>query len=602
MENQKVKTGAKATMSGLVHKLFGTTPGDGNVQPKEAFAYSFAGLGQNLICGLVGSFVSYYFTNGLLMAPATVGIIMLVVRIFDALNDPIMGSIVDRTRTKHGKCRPYLMWMPIPIAIFTVLLFLPLPPSTMSTIAIATTIYVIWSVVYTIVDVPYWGLATSMTDDTNKRGSILMVARLFCTVGAGVISLMVPQISGLWIKDYVDASGAIIKGMEGAAAAALRSNYWWLALILVVIAVPTFFIGYKFTKERYYSDSKPPTLKQNVKYLVKNKPLMLIVLSGVLGAARTLYMYSGIYVAQYNLTQVLPGGFMGMTGVGLFTLITIAVIPGGLIASLMVPWCTKKFGKKNTFIWSHIFGAVVLFIMYFCGWQKDWALIINLIGLVLVGIPQGFANIISYAMIGDTVEYLELKTGERAEGICFAMQTLINKMGMAIGAAISCFGLAWAHIDANIASTQTIAGNEAGLNLFFLISVLIPAVSMLLCAIPLFFYKFNEKEQHAAIIEIAERKERVNNEIEMILAAANSSVIVSTNDVIIRSISSNVSTEEIIRELVSKADSEEIAVLEDDDPSVNNPKEIDGNVLFDGDTKSNDIVETETGDSETVDA
>ena len=109
-------------------------------------------------------------------------------------------------------------------------------------------------------------------------------------------------------------------------------------------------------------------------------------------------------------------------------------------------------------------------------------------------------------MIADTVDYLEWKQGTRAEGICFAMQTFINKIAMAIGAAVTCFGLGWAGINAIDVSTFTIAGNEKGLNMMFMLSTLVPAVSMIACAIPLFFYDFDEKAQAKAVAEIAERK------------------------------------------------------------------------------------------------
>ncbi len=548
--SEKGQLSFKQKCSGTMHKLLGTTPNDG-MQPKEVFSYSFAGLGQNLICGLVGSFVSYYFTNGLLMAPVTVGLIMLFVRIFDALNDPIMGSVVDRTRTKDGKCRPYLKWMPIPIGVFTVLLFLPLPPKTISTVAIMTTIYVIWSIVYTIVDVPYWGLGTAMTGDTEKRNTMLTVARLFCTLGAGLISVMIPQITNSWIKAYTDANGQIMNGNEALAAEQLRNNFWWLALILVLIAIPTFWIGYKNTKERFGSDAKPATLSHNLKLLTKNTPLLMVVLFGILGAGRTLYMYSGVYLAQYNLSAV-GVSFMGMEGLGLFTLITIAVVPGGLIASLMVPWLSKKFGKKGILLWSHVFGALVLFVMYGVGWRQDWALIINLVGLILLGIPQGIANIVTYSMISDSVEYLELKTGERAEGICFAMQTFINKIGMAIGAAVTCFALGWAHIDADNAITYSIAGNAQGLDLLFALSVLVPAVSMIICVIPLFFYKFNEKDQKEAVVTISQRKVKAQEIIEKVKTENNSDVIIPIDGVIIKSIADKISMEEAALSFIEK--------------------------------------------------
>lgn len=488
----------KLSFTGLLHKVFGTTP-ESDLKPKEALSYSVAGLGQNLICGLVGSYLVYYMTNGLLINAVTVGYIMLGTRLFDALNDPVMGSIVDRTRSRWGKCRPYLLFTPVPIAIFTVLVFLPLPPATSATVATATVIYVLWSIVYTIVDVPYWGLASSMTSDTHIRGSMLMVARLACTVGGGLIALIVPALTNSWLKGFTDAENNIIPGLESAAAAAIRSNYIWLAAVIAVVSIPTFLIGFKNSKERFYSDTKPASLGHNLKLVLKNKPLMLIILSGVLGAARTLYVASGIYFANYNLSSV---SFMGMQGIGLFTVITFAVVPGGLIASLLTPYCSRRFGKRNTYIVSHLIGAAVMFIMYFVGWDATWKLAVNLVGLVFLGVPSGFSNIISYAMIADSIDYLEWKTGERGEGICFAMQTFINKMGLTAGAAVTCFGLGWAKISASDITTVT----KPGLDILFLVSVLIPAVSMLLSTIPLFFHKFDEKEQARVVKITAERK------------------------------------------------------------------------------------------------
>ncbi|MDR3294150.1 MAG: glycoside-pentoside-hexuronide (GPH):cation symporter [Clostridiales bacterium] len=492
-----------------LHKVFGTKPGEG-LQPKEAISYSIAGLGQNLVCGLVGSYITYYFTNGLLIDSFVVGLIMLFIRLFDAFNDPIMGSIVDRTKTKDGKCRPYLKWMPIPIAVLTILLFLPLAPSTTLTIILVTAIYLLWSVVYTIVDVPYWGLATAMTCDTNQRGVILTVARLFCTIGSGIITILVPALSGSWISKYTNDAGEVLAGKESLAAEALRNNYWWLVLIIVAISIPTFYIGYKNTKERFCDNQEARPLKENLKLLFKNKPLLLIALSGILGGGKTLYLYSGIFFAAYNLTAV-NATLFGMHGLALNTIITFAVIPGGLIASVLVPWFTKKFGKRNTYIYSHIIGGIALFASFLFGWDAQWKLLIGLFALVIAGVPQGFGNIVTYAMIADTVDYLELQTEQRAEGICFAIQTFMNKIGMAVGAAVSCFGLALANIKADDASTFTLENNKAGLNIMFIITILVPAISMILSAIPLFFYRFTEKEQAAAVKEIMARKGIDNN-------------------------------------------------------------------------------------------
>ena len=519
----------------LLHKVYGTTPGKG-LQPKEALAYGVAGFGQNFICTIIGSYLTIFLTDALLFGAEGVTIgsvtgsmavayLMLGTRIFDAFNDPIMGSIVDKTRTKWGKCRPYLKWMAIPIAVMTIVCFLPVfqAKAHWSFVVIAI-VYVIWSVVYTVADVPYWGLSTCMTNDTVVRGNLLTVTRLLCTLGAGIVTVFVPIITngvtakfkytaadidrimidkadaieklvanqGLSVEDAAQSFvGTVISGMEVSNADTLKMVYFIAAVVLVVAAVPMFFYGFKNTTERFTADDNPPSLGHNLKLLFKNDQLLLIVISGVLGGARMVYTYTGgLYFAKYVLQNE-----------GMYSLITLLVVPGGLVASLLVPWMSKKFTKKWAYIIVHLFGGLVMGIMYFVGYDEPWKLVIAAIGLVLLGIPQGVNNIITYAMIGDTVDYLEWKTGERGEGICFAMQTLINKIGMAVGAFIGVISFAAAGINA-----ETGYISAEGAQTLWNMLVLSGVISMFACAAPMFFYTITEKRQAEMVAEIEARK------------------------------------------------------------------------------------------------
>lgn len=483
------KVSAKEKINALTHKLFGSTPGDGEMQPKEGFSYSLCGFGQNLICTIIGSYLTVFMTDAIGFNALAVAFLMLGARIFDALNDPIMGSIVDRTRTKWGKCRPYMKWMALPIALMTAICFLPWYPNNDGGFAAISVMYVVWGMVYTVADVPYWGLSTAMSNDTYRRGNLLTIARLFCTAGAGIVTVITPIITDNMTKglDPV-AKGEMLKWI-----------YFVIAIVCCVIAVPLFFLGFKNTTERNMTEENPPSLGHNLKLLFKNKPLMLIVLSGIGGAARMLFTYTGgLYFAKYIMDKE-----------SMYSLFTMAIVPGGLIASLLVPWCTKKFGKRNTYIWSHIVGGVAMLIAFIVGiacdrgaYTSTATTVVLLIALVIAGIPSGFGNIITYAMIGDTVEYLELKTGERAEGICFAMQTLINKIGMAVGAFVGVLAYYMAGVAANDASSVTPEGKDT---MWFML-VGIAAISFFLTVIPLFFYKFNEKQQQEAKAQIEERK------------------------------------------------------------------------------------------------
>ena len=549
-------------LNALLNKVFGTTPGDGDIQAKEGLAYSIAGFGQNFICTIIGSYLTVFMTDalgfnidikvGALTGVVAVAVLMLVTRLFDAFNDPIMGSVVDKTRTKWGKCRPYLKWMALPIGIMTILCFLPLYPTNMGGFIALSLVYVIWSVTYTIVDVPYWALSTAMTNDTTKRGNMLTIARLICTLGAGIVTVFVPIITSAVTADYkygalavrlpgtstvvtgeaakafMDGSKNLLgqevwtlkegleeagyKAMEGLLnpayaaqnAETLKWTYFIICAVLVVIAIPLFYVGFKHTKERVgtieggVSAEKPKSLGHNLKLLFKNKELLLIVLSGILGGARMVYTYTGgLYFCKYALQNE-----------SAYSMLTMLVIPGGLVASVLTPWLTKKFSKKTTYIATHILGALAMVLMFFMWDFKTGAflpggLVVAIICMILVGIPQGINNIMTYAMIGDTVDYLEWKTGERGEGICFAMQTLINKIGMAVGAFIGVLAYAMAGISpTNPEGSMSVEG----LNKLWLMLVLSGAVSFIACIIPMFFYTITEDKQRQMVAEIAARK------------------------------------------------------------------------------------------------
>ena len=613
MEDVKIESvqGAAAAEApvkrSIWHKLFGTYPGDGEMQPKEGIAYSLCGFGQNLICTIIGSYLTVFMTDAIGYGALSVALLMLFARIYDALNDPIMGSIVDRTRTPWGKCRPYLKWMAIPVSIVTILCFLPWYPQNPGGFAAMCIMYVIWGMVYTVCDVPYWGLNSRMSNDTFRRGNLLTIARLLCTAGAGIVTIVVPQVTSAmtgdlqqeinayqqivseiqiavdndmigdeydfdadrdkafasigdldafilanfgedsaayqaWVqagaayskydsqllegKAFEDWTGTdlqkILDDTLGSKQDELSYIYFVAAIICVAVGCPLFFVGFKFTKERTgeLDEKEVPSLKHNLSLLFKNKPLMLIVISGILGAARMVFTYTGgLYFCKYVLDSV---NFIGMQGEGLYTLVTIAIVPGGLIASLMVPYLTKKIGKKQSYIWTNIAGGVALLVAFIIGITLDRGdytspatLIVAIIAIVISGIPSGLTNIVSYAMIGDTVEYLELKTGERAEGICFAMQTFINKIGMAIGAFIGVMGYYLAGVTANNPGALDADGKDV----MWIMLMLVAALSFILSAIPIFFYKFNEKEQQEAVEEIKRRKEA--KEAELAAAGAD---------------------------------------------------------------------------------
>lgn len=511
----------------LLHKILGTSSDKPDeMQPKEVLSYSIAGFGQNLICQLVTSFFLFFLTDAVGINPIWLAIMFLCARLFDAFNDPIMGTIVDMTRSKYGKMRPWLLYMPIPICVLTVLMFISTDVGEVQNFIYATVIYVMWGICYTTVDVPYWGLASSMTSDTDKRNTMLTIARLFCTIGAGVVTVLIPIFQDIVRNNAYgaygilrDDSGAIIgyldsvsgkeilcelkdipQNLISSANADLISGYKILfvvvAIVVVAVALPTFYIGFKNTKERFYDEqADKASLLHNIKLLGKNKPVLLMIATGVLGSLRLIYMTSGLYYAKYNLGNE-----------AIFSTLTLLVVPGGLIATLTTPWLSKKIGKRNLFLYSHLLGGVAMLALYFLGLSSNGtstaAQVFFYIVMLILGLPSGYSNILTYSMIGDSIDYLEDKTGERAEGICFSMQTFISKIGMAMTAFVVLLVLG----TEGYADADKLTGANAPLEGIWMMTTLLSGASTLACCIPLFFYDFTEKKQAECVARIEARK------------------------------------------------------------------------------------------------
>ena len=512
-----------ANFKETVNKMLGVDPSKPDeMQAKEVLSYSIAGFGQNIICQLVTTFFMFYLTQVVVTEDSSImylAYMFLFARLFDAFNDPIMGTIVDITKSKYGKMRPYLKYSPIPIAIFTVLLFTSIPGiSESGKLAYSTVIYLCWGIAYTSVDVPYWGLASSMTSDTDKRNTMLTVARLFCTIGSGLVSVVIPIITGTFNENTTRET--------------MQIAYLIIAIVSVLLAVPPFFIGFKNTKERFYDDENKTSLGHNVKLLFKNYPILLMIAIGVVGSLRTIYMTTALYYAQVNLGNT-----------ALASIMFLLVVPGGLAATLMTPYLSKKFGKRNVFLVSHLIGGVLLVLLYFIGLPSDGTSIAAQIAfyiiIILAGIPSGFSNIMTYSMIGDSIDYLEDKTGERAEGICFSMQTFISKIGMALTAFVTLLVLGASGyavvasgasiVDANGNVIPEIANTLATVKKnIWMVTTLACGLSMAACAIPLFFYNFTEKKQADAVARVAARKagltvapNATKEEVEAMMADAN---------------------------------------------------------------------------------
>ena len=230
----------------------------------EKLSFSLAGMGQNIIYNFMVSLVLFYYTDVALISAGTAGLIMLVSRIWDAVNDPIMGLIADRTHTKIGKLRPYLLAVPIPIAIMTVLAFAVPDWSVTEKALYALVTFNLWSMTYTVSDIPFWGLSVAITDNPKERLGLVTMVRIFCNIGMAIGILVPPILIGI-----LGGSTTVVEGITQADNA---NAYLWTAIIIGVIGSTLFLMAGLFNKERVIA---PQNQSPKFSILLKNKPLLI---------------------------------------------------------------------------------------------------------------------------------------------------------------------------------------------------------------------------------------------------------------------------------------------------------------------------------------
>ena len=451
------------------------------LKTSELLSFSFAGFGRSMIYTIMSTFLLIFYTDAAGIKPVHAGIIIFAARIFDAANDPIMGVIADKTRTKYGKLRPYLLFSPVLIMISTIALFWSPNCGYAGKVAYAAVTYVLWGVCFTIQDVPFWGMSAVVSPLENERNKLISTARIFCTVGGIVPTLVVPVLRSSmgYSKGYL-LSG-IIFGVCGASLSLLA------------------FFG---TKERVTETKEKVTAGEIVSAFVKNKPLLLLILSTVLGSTMLMIQTGGTYISTYLIKDsgIIPANTVQ-------TAMTVAIGAGMLAAMVLMPIMRKKLSLKQIYIIAAIVGAIAHLIIYFVGYSNFY---VFLALLVFAGLPLGIFNVITYAMIADSVDYLEWKTGRRSEGICFASQTFLSKLTAGISTLITSFTLEAINFQEPVDDVPILDQPESVFNgLFFMITI-VPMIGLALCAIPMFFNDFTGKKKDDIIAELAARRGNID--------------------------------------------------------------------------------------------
>lgn len=491
------------------------------VQKKEMTAFCVAGLGQGMIYALMSSYISDYYLNVLQLAPMFVLLLMLFARIWDAINDPLMGMIVDRSHLKSGKMLPFIRLALVPIAIVTLLMYLSPNLGKTPLMIYSAIVYILWGMIYTVGDVSFWGLPNVMTPDSRERSSVISVSKIFNSIGSAVPEVLFLVI-GLIIAAWVEKSANTAEPVDFITSQ--KTKYLVMAIVTVGIGTILYSRACTGVKERVKMPvrKRQPGEPSQLSRIFKCKPLVLVLLMGVLSSGRYMVSAAAIHVARYSfyigpelagLSEAAKAAAIESSISTVKTVFQISSIVGLFGATLFMPKLMKKFDYKKLVIVTCLAGFAASIVTTLVGWYT-----MNLYAcipfIIISCIPLGVINTVSLAMIGDCLDYMELKTGFRDNALGAACQGFINKIGNAF--ATSGIVIMYMVIGLDPASMYSSTAVVSALDMppemrfamFSLVSI-VPGISMLLCAIPMFFYKLTNKNKEKIIAELAEqRKER----------------------------------------------------------------------------------------------
>ena len=468
---------------------------------KETLLYGIANAGQCFGYNIIaGSYLSLFFTKVFGVPPAAVAAMMLFLGLWDTFNDPLMGTIVDKTRTRYGKLRPYLLIVPIPLGLATILLFagpelLGDKVTDVAKIIYMFVTYFFWELFYTLGDVPFWGMSAAISPSPSDRTRVISSARFISGILGGISTPILTVLMDLSNKGTIPLS--------------LSQVFLLMSILSATYGMGLFSLAGFCTKERVVQTIKEPSVLDGFKALLRNKPLLLIVIGNVLAAISGI----GSFFQAYYYSEV----------VQMNSLTIIITLPGtilGFITYLLIPKVKEKFDNRQIIFLNGFVRLVVGIIVFLVGvtcFTNLWVVVpLLMIQNFLFSFFNTINAVIPTEMIGDTIDYMEWKTGERNEGVSFSVLTFVGKLTGSISgtlgnALLPVIGLSFVQVSAT--ETMTVKAYDYTDTLIWGMFTLAPAVLGLLPLIPYIWYDLTGDKLKQVREEMAERRKVLSAQV-----------------------------------------------------------------------------------------
>lgn len=459
----------------------------GKVSLKEKIGYGLGDAASSMFWKLFGMYLMFFYTDIFGLEAKVVGTMFLITRIWDSVFDPIVGIIADRTESKWGKFRPFILFLAIPFAVIGVFTFYTPEFATAGKIVYVYVTYSLMMMIYSAINVPYASLLGVMSPDPKERNILSTFRMTFAYIGSFVTLLLFMPLVNLFSNN-----SKVIEDQQ----------YGWLMAVVViaVMCAVLFFFCFSFTKERVKPiRQKQASLKVDVKDLFSNKPWWILLGAGVSALIfNSIRDGATIYYFKY---------FIDEDSFGSIDLFRIPFVLSGLYLALgqaaniigvvLAAPVSNFIGKRYTYMAAMLIAAALSIAFYWLG-KDNLGMIFVL--QVLISICAGSIFPLLWSMYADCADYSELKTGNRATGLIFSSSSMSQKLGWAIGTALTGWLLASFGFQANqVQSAETINGIKMFLSF-------LPAVGTILSVIFIYFYPLTEKKLEQITVELNNKR------------------------------------------------------------------------------------------------
>lgn len=447
-------------------------------ETKRKLGYGLGAVGKDMVYALVSGFILIYYNTVLGIPAWFTGVMMMAARVFDAFNDPLMGVVVERTHTRFGKFRPWILSGSLLNALLLYGVFaIPEGVTGTALYAWATVLYVLWGVTYTLMDIPFWSMIPAITSHGKERENLSVIGRTCASIGFAVPTV---------------ATAMFVTSVGGGE----RQGYALFAAIIAVFFVVAEVVCVLLVREKQTVKQESVSVKQMFAALLKNDQAMIVVV-GII-----------VFNASLYLTTQLVGYFFKYD-LGDFGLMSLFGAVGGamqILSMSSLPLLRKRWSSKTILtgaILVSVAGYVYLFVLSALG-VRNVPLLCIAAAVIYIGF--GLATVLTTIFLADTVDYGEYKTGARNESVIFSMQTFVVKLASAVSVLIAGVGISVIGLDTTSDTAVQTASALLGLRILMIV---VPVFGLLWSA---WFmarkYKLTEDEVARIGDELAQRRSR----------------------------------------------------------------------------------------------